>query len=357
MEQLKAIPLLKKQNTVANSQKDNLTILKETHFSNSTDDFSINNGNCTTQSNELPRELDEFFSIELLNKAIGTLPTGKAPGPDGIKNELLKHLTCEYRRELLDQIKSSIKMAHIPACWLNINAIYIKKGGNRSNDNPKSYRPIGLSSAILKLSERLINWWLKNTVLAKGIPHQHAFTLGLSTETAISELVNFLEKAKCNNQRAIVLSIDIEGAFDSVPFDVIKSALIQHGVKQEIVEWLDFLSRNRVITTRVGSESISFRPLEGTTQGGLNGPDLWIICIWAIIFTEAARNSRLSKFADDLTSALMGHDLKILRDILQTCLDDLSNWFSSRGLRISATKSFCMVVNRGEKNKCHLTLF
>ena len=95
--------------------------------------------------------------------------------------------------------------------------------------------------------------------------------------------------------------------------------------------------------------TIRFRPLEGTTQGGINGPDIWIICLWAIIFTRACRTSKTSKFADDLLSALMGHDLKVLRDVLQTCLDEFVEWFTTRGLKISAQKSFCLIVNRGRK--------
>ena len=249
-------------------------------------------------------------------------------------------------------------MSYIPTCWLEIEAIYIKKGGDRKAESPKSYRPIGLSSSVLKLAERLINWVLKNTILSRRIPLQHAFTLGYSTETAISELANFLEKAKLNGRKAIVLSIDIQGAFDSVPFDVIRDSLIERGVDHKIVAWLDYLSRNRVIRTSQGTQTITFRPLEGTTQGGLNGPDLWIVCLWAIIFTAAARDSKLSKFADDLISALMGSDLTVLRDMIQRCLNELSQWFLDRGLTISASKSYCMIVNRkkGEPMPSNLKL-
>ena len=344
------IPLLTKPDGNSTSSiEENLKILRSTHFNNSSQTYTTNEGTENIRSVKMNEELHSFLTIDLLNKAIDSLPNGKATGPDGIKNEVIKRLPNRHRLELLRQIRASIAMGFLPEPWLDMSAIYIKKGGDRSRVNPKSYRPIGLSSTFLKLSERLVNWRLKDTILQKGIPRQHAFTLGLSTETAISELVNYIEKAKCHNMKAVVLSIDIEGAFDSVPFDIIKQSLIEHGAEQEIVDWLDFLSRNRVITTSQGNNKLSFRPLEGTTQGGLNGPDIWIICLWAIIFTQAAKASRLSKFADDLTSAVMGHDLRALRDVLQSCLDELNEWFRSRGLKISAAKSYCMVINKGRK--------
>ena len=344
--EVKNIPLLKSEEGISmTTRRENLSLLRKTHFRNSTETFSTDKGSTGYSEGDLTSELDDFLTLDLLDKAISTLPNGKAPGPDGIKNELIRKLPNQYRRELLNQFKSSIKLSYIPETWLHIRAIYISKGGSRNPSDPKAYRPIGLSSAILKLCERLVNWRLKDTVLKRGIPKQHAFTLGLSTETALSELVHFLEKAKCNGQFAIVLSIDIQGAFDTVPFDVIRDSLTQHGVEREIVNWIDFLSRNRVITTGDGSEVVSFRPKEGTTQGGLNGPDIWIICLWAIIFTAAATSSKLSKFADDLISALMGRDLRVMRDVIQGCLTELNDWFTSRGLTISAQKSMCMVVN------------
>ena len=61
-----------------------------------------------------------------------------------------------------------------------------------------------------------------------------------------------------------------------------------------------------------------FRPTMGTTQGGLNGPDFWAISIWNLIFLEAARKTNIGKFADDVFSALMGKDLKVMRDIIQS---------------------------------------
>ena len=346
------LPLLTRQDgTMSLGQEDNLTILRQSHFSNSDANFTRDEGDNQIRENTLPDSLSDFLSIELLTKAIASLPNGKAPGPDGIKNEILSRLPAHYKQELLNQFRFSIANSYLPLSWLDINAIYIKKAGNRSASNPKTYRPIGLSSSLLKLCERLINWRLKSTVLSKGIPKQHAFTLGKSTETAISDLVNFMEKAKSNNQMAIVLSIDIQGAFDSVPFDVIRDSLEMHGVEPEIVRWLDYLSRNRVITTKEGNAVLSFRPLEGTTQGGLNGPDIWVICLWAIIFTAAAAKSKLSKFADDLISAIMGKDITVMRDILQMCLNELCAWLNERGLTISAQKSMCMIVNKGRKIK------
>ena len=347
-----SVPLLKHNNRIARSPDENLEILRLTHYKNSTLAYSLDYGD-NSPMGELPPVLSEFFDLPNLRKAIQSLPNGKAPGPDGIKNEILKRLPNSYVCELLGQFRASISGGFIPTVWLNMDAFFIKKGGDRVNDEPKTYRPIGLSSSILKLCERLINWRLKDTILRCGVPKQHAFTIGLSTETAISDVVNFLEKAKFNGQKALVMSIDIEGAFDTIPFDVIKDSLVEHGAEHSLVCWLDYLSRNRVIQSKLNGALIKFRPREGTTQGGINGPDLWVICVWSIIFLRAARASKIAKFADDLISALMGRDLDVMRDVLQSCLDEMVQWFTERGLTISANKSYCMIINEG-RSKANL---
>ena len=341
------MPFLRRDaNTWADSQEGNLEILRASHFSNSSLQFSTNAGDNSPAQRGISSDLSSFISYDLLNKAINELPTGKACGPDGIKNEILKSMPQNYKMEFLRLCASSLSMGFIPECWLNIDVVYIKKQGRKDIDSPKSYRPIGLSSTLLKLCERLVNWRLKATILKNGIPKQHAFSLNRSTESAISELVNVIEKVKAQKQKAMIISIDIMGAFDTVPFEVIVDALNEHGAEPELVRWIDYLSKNRVCYTKIGSACVTFRPLEGTTQGGVCGPDIWIIVIWCIIYTRAARMGIIIKFADDLISALLGTDLSTIRDLVQTCLNEINEWFTQKGLRISASKSFCMIVGK-----------
>ena len=344
------IPLLKKRNgTTARSVAENLEILRQNHFACSSLDVTCNRGDSALFDTSNRERVSQYVNLDRLNRAINELPTNKSPGPDGIKNEILKHLPLSYREALVEVYLGSVLSEFIPSVWLEIKTVFIRKAGNREPSNPKTYRPIGLSSSLLKLAERLVNWNIKETVLAKGIPRQHAFTPNFSTETAISELVHLTEKAQCNDQYAVILSIDIQGAFDNVPFDVIKDSLIEADTSSEIIAWIDYLSRNRRVFITDGDFKLSFRPLIGTTQGGLNGPDIWIICIWGIIFIKAAKKAKQIKFADDLLAAIMGIDLGTIMKIMQECLDEFADWFTSRGLTISPEKSYCMIIYKGRQ--------
>ena len=88
----------------------------------------------------------------------------RAPGPDGIHNNLLKHLpedTLKILKEILNKIWIS---ADFPQQWRAATVIPIPKP-NKDHTDPLSYRPIALTSCLCKVMERMINthliWYLE----------------------------------------------------------------------------------------------------------------------------------------------------------------------------------------------------
>ena len=90
--ELTQMPLLKKDpSSWARNAAENLEVLRNNHFNNSSINYEINRGQDIPVQNAMPSGLDEFLSWEMIKKAIEELPNGKAPGPDGIKNEVIKN--------------------------------------------------------------------------------------------------------------------------------------------------------------------------------------------------------------------------------------------------------------------------
>ena len=87
-----------------------------------------------------------------------------APGPDGIHNNLLKHLpedTLKILKEILNKIWTS---ADFPQRWRAATVIPIPKP-NKDHTDPLSYHPIALTSSRCKVLERMFNthfiWYLE----------------------------------------------------------------------------------------------------------------------------------------------------------------------------------------------------
>ena len=108
------------------------------------------------------------FSIKELKDALKKMKTKKAPGPDGITGERLKHLGACSRAVLLKIFNHSWIKGVVPAVWKEAIVIPVPKKG-KDKKNPRSYRPISLLSCVGKLLERMINRRLINHLESNNV--------------------------------------------------------------------------------------------------------------------------------------------------------------------------------------------
>ena len=85
--------------------------------------------------------------------------------------------------------------------------------------------------------------------------NQHGFCTDKSTESAISDTQTILENNTTPNKNVIIVSLDIQAAFDSVTPSSIKNALIKHGSNTEYANWYDNHLTHRDLTTELKGET------------------------------------------------------------------------------------------------------
>jgi hypothetical protein len=90
-----------------------------------------------------------------LEKGIKDLNNKTSSGLDGICNLILKKLPPNFKSALLKLFNKSLKESQIPSNW-KLSEITMIPKKNTDLDNPKSYRPISMTSCVAKLSEKLI---------------------------------------------------------------------------------------------------------------------------------------------------------------------------------------------------------
>ena len=91
--------------------------------------------------------------------------------------------------------KACLKLHYTPRAWKESTVVFIPKQGKTSYQEAKSFRPISLSSYLLKGLEKLLVEQMDIALEEHPIhKNQHGFQRGLSTETAISKTVNYIEK-------------------------------------------------------------------------------------------------------------------------------------------------------------------
>ena len=110
------------------------------------------------------------------------------------------------------------------------------------NQAPKSlndYRPVALTSLIMKVFERIVKEALLTAVQADLDPLQFAYRSGRGVDDAISTLLNMVlthvEEAK---SLARLLFIDFSSAFNCIQPHILAQRLTNHNIDHGLLCWL-----------------------------------------------------------------------------------------------------------------------
>lgn len=87
------------------------------------------------------------LTLSELNDAIRRLKTRKAPGKDGVCNEMIKHLGPTAKRKLLELFNLSWRKGVFPSAWKEATIAPIPKKSKDPNKK-SSYRPVSLLSCL-----------------------------------------------------------------------------------------------------------------------------------------------------------------------------------------------------------------
>ena len=260
--------------------------------------------------------------------AINTLKPYKSPGLDGVVPALLQWGCSQLVPHLVWIFRACITLTYVPLQWREVKVVYIPKPGRSDYSTPKSYRPISLTSVLLKTLERLCDRYIRETALILNSlhPNQHAYIQGRSTETALHAVVSKIDKSLEYRNSTLGIFIDIEGAFDKATFDSIVNALKEHGVEPPLFKWIQFMLEHRTVQFSSGDSNIKGYVTRGCPQGGVLSPLLWITVVDSLLRLLNNKGYHAIGYADDITILLDGKFENILADIANNALKIIETW-------------------------------
>ena len=141
-------------------------------------------------------------------------------GSDGIHGLVLKNCSNTLANPLSILFKISYYSSIIPDDWKMANVVPIHKKG--SKENVENYRPISLTSLVMKVFEKIIRDDIFLRCKDKIDGRQHGFLPGKSCGTQLLEFCDSLNLSLNNNIRSDVIYFDFAKAFDSVSHDIIQ---------------------------------------------------------------------------------------------------------------------------------------
>ena len=189
--------------------------------------------------NSIPQIEPLLFTIEDIKTAIKELRPTSASGPDGFPAILLRN--CE---PLTIFWQKSIDTETIPEQLLQSIITPQHKSGSKAL--PINYRPIALTSHIIKVFEKVIRNHVTTHLTKNNLlnDNQHGFRSGRSCLSELLEhydtLLSYLEEGF----NVDVIYLDFAKAFDKLDIKIALEKMKKLGINNKIFKWIEaFLTK------------------------------------------------------------------------------------------------------------------
>ena len=279
-------------------------------------------------------------------KLLVNLNVSKAHGPDGITARMLREAAPAISASLTKLFNLSIQNGQLPDDWKIGNITPVHKKGKK--ELVENYRPISLTSLVVKTLERLIYNRVfafvdSNNLLSN---QQYGFRPVYSCTSQLILLFHTWDKNLDERSSTDVIFLDFEKAFDSVPHDRLLLKLNQYGISGELLTWFSKFLTNRyqrVVLEGYHSDLVLVR--SGVPQGSILGPLLFLLYVNDI---PDHLSSTTVMFADDtlLYDRCPSTETSIS---IQESLDQANEWCGKWLLRTNAKKCEPMKFTRARK--------
>jgi hypothetical protein len=307
-----------------------------------------------------PITLVEWYSI------INTLPNGKASGPSGITNEMLKHIGKITQQFLLKIINQCITTNDIPDAWREATVYLIPKPQDWELQLNNT-RPITLletpRKALVKIINNRISEIIMNHNILKG--YNFAGLPGKSTHEPIHILNMLMEDARENNKEMWVLFQDMSKAYDLVNRDMLQLALKRIALPNSFCKFIHNIFNKRVnrIVTEFGLTN-QYTINNGIDQGEVISPLMWCIYYDPLLceiqyhkslgyqieveWKQDLRYNKTTKLSEMISGIAYMDDTTWIapsKDNMELILKIADSFYDLNGIKVNKKKSELLVIN------------
>ena len=291
---------------------------------------------------------NQLFNIQFdhmeICKLLRQINPNKAHGPDGIHGMILKKCAATLSYPLSTLFRASYNSGQIPNDWKLANVVPIHKKG--SKNSVENYRPISLTSLVMKQYEKIIRVELMTICENKIQDCQHGF---LPYKSCTTQMINFTDSLAVSlneNCHIDVIYFDFAKAFDTVNHDLLLQKLkYLYNVDGPLIRFLINYLKDRKQQVVVGNSVSSICNVNsGVPQGSIIGPILFVLFI-NDISENLSEGSNLALYADDTK---LWREIQSTRDheILQNDILSLQTWARKNKMKFHPSKCHVLPISR-----------
>ena len=246
---------------------------------------------------------DGPFDVDAVIYACTHIKLKTSVGPDDISPYFIRYGGLSLHLALLRFFNFCWSYAVLPQDFRDSNVLPVyKKAGSVNSVN--NYRPISITSVVVRLYERLVLPRLLMLVRPNFInQYQAGFRSKHACYDHLYQLYNRISHTYAARSYLPIAFLDIEKAYDSVWQDALLFKLFQAGIQGAPWRWVRaFISNRRYRVVSQETKSSWYNIHAGVPQGAVLSPLLFVIFI-NDIFDQVPCNEfsvQLLLFADDI---------------------------------------------------------
>ena len=289
----------------------------------------------------LPQGLEKGFNnCEIIRDDIINALKELDPYSAAPEEDIPARLLTSCKEQLADPLtlfwSKSFDTGYIPDNLKTQFITPIFKKGDRTD--PANYRPVSLTSHVMKtfervLRNRLINHLEENRLISGN---QHGFRKKRSCMTQLLSHVEQIYKSLNENDEVDVIYLDFAKAFDKVDHAVLLEKLKRYGIEGKALAWIREFLLNRKQTVVVEGHISTFQTVRsGVPQGTVLGPILFVLYINDLLHT--IEFSKGFSFADDTKLIGAIEDEQSVK-CLQEDLNRVIKWSTANNMELHEKK-------------------
>ncbi|KAL3247590.1 hypothetical protein MRX96_057015 [Rhipicephalus microplus] len=205
---------------------------------------------------------------------------------------------------------------------------------------------------IWEVVERLLNGRLYSFLWRNGHGHaqQYGFTHAKSAVLALHNLKTRLLQLRASKIPAILMSLDFQGAFDSVWHRQVLRFLRERGVPVNLYHKLRSFLTDRLVVLRTETGEVEARPTLGSPQGLPLSPLLWNVIFQELLCLPLPKGITTQAYADDTLIIIPGESKKKLEELGSEVLRKVLEWGRVRKVLVNKDKTFayCLCTDKAD---------
>ena len=264
-------------------------------------DFDLRAGDRVFKTSQAPAVNCPFTRAELETALSSVTKLKVCEGVDRVSYRMLRELPEPYMEALPALFRRCWEGGVIPDGWKHAIVTPIPKQG-KSRKEVGNYRPVSLTSHIVKIYERIVKQRLNHFRESKGVIPlcQAGFRTGRGVSDHLVRLGAHVRRARLRRRALYSCFFDVRRAYDTVWHGRLLRKIKEVGLSGQMYNFVKaFLSKRTFQVRWKGTLSNSQRSDMGVPQGSVIAPLLFSVMLYDINKIQK-HDAIITLYADDL---------------------------------------------------------